>query len=125
MEFSLDGKAVAAPTLLMRFGEPGDVTLGDPASHAWRFHVLADAPTVVRRARVIPVSVELEEIAEGKAYLRASPHFGAGPGQRAELETVFGNGDGRKARITLLATPRSDAEAEEMKADAAEASAQP
>ncbi|HVV98374.1 MAG TPA: hypothetical protein VHC92_14625 [Rhodanobacteraceae bacterium] len=120
MEFSIDGKAVAAPSLIVRFGEPADVTIGDPAGHAWRFRILADAPTVVRRANVIPVSVELDEIAEGNAYLRASPHLGAVPGQRADLETIFGNGDGRKARITLVATPRAEAEVEATKADAAE-----
>ncbi|HVT31710.1 MAG TPA: hypothetical protein VHE32_03635 [Rhodanobacteraceae bacterium] len=123
MEFSIDGREIAAPTLLVRFGEPGDVTIGDPAGHAWRFRVLADAPTVVRRANVIPVSVDLDEIAEGDAYLRASPRLGAVPGQRAEIETLFGNGDGRKARITLVATPRSEAEVEAMKADATKADA--
>jgi hypothetical protein len=120
MEFSIDGKAVAAPSLIVRFDEQADVTIGDPAGHAWRFRILADAPTVVRRANVIPVSVELDEIAEGNAYLRASPHLGAVPGQRADLETIFGNGDGRKARITLVATPRSEAEVEATKADAPE-----
>jgi hypothetical protein len=120
MEFSVDGKSVAAPSLVVRFGEPADVTIGDPAGHAWRFHVLADAPTIVHRANVIPVSVELDEIADGNAYRRASPHLGAVPGQRADLETIFGDGDGRKARITLVATPRSEAEVEAMKADATE-----
>jgi hypothetical protein len=125
MEFSIDGKAIAAPSLVVRFGEAADVTIGDPSGHAWRFHVLADAPTIVHRANAIPVSVELDEIAEGRTFVRASPHFGAVPGQRAEIETIFGNGDGRKAQIALVATPRSEAEVESMKADMAEPSAEP
>jgi hypothetical protein len=112
MEFSLDGKAVAAPSVLVRFGEPADVTIGNPAEHAWHFRVLADAPAVVRRANVIPVGVELYEVAEGREYARLTPQMKLVPGQRAEIDTIFGNGDGRKAHIAIVANPRTEADVE-------------
>jgi hypothetical protein len=112
MDFSLDGKPVASPSVLVRFGEPADVTIGDPASHAWHFRVLADAPTVVRRASAIPVSVELYEVAKGQEYSRLSPQMKLVPGQRADIDTVFGNGDGRKAHVAIVANPRTEADVE-------------
>jgi hypothetical protein len=112
MQFSLNGKEVAAPNLLVRFGESADVTIGDPAGHAWRFRVLADAPAVVRRANVIPVDVELYEIAEGREFMRASPHLKLVPRQRAEIDTIFGNGDGRRAHVAIAASPRTEADVE-------------
>src|SRR4051812_28398734 len=63
IDFSIDGKRIAAPSALVAFGEEAEVTIGNPGEHAWRFHILADAPTIVRRANVIPVTVTLEEIA--------------------------------------------------------------
>ncbi|MET0231901.1 MAG: hypothetical protein ABW186_13290, partial [Rhodanobacteraceae bacterium] len=116
MEFSLDGKQVAAPSVLVRFGEAADVTIGDPAEHAWHFRVLADAPAVVRRANVIPVGVELYEIAEGREFRRLSPQLKLVPGQRADIDTMFGNGDGRKAHVAIVANPRTEADVEAVKA---------
>lgn len=110
MEFSLDGKPVASPSVLVRYGEPADVTIGDPAGHAWHFRVLADAPTVVRRANVIPVDVALYEVAKGEEYSRLSPRMKLVPGQRADIDTVFGNGDGRKAHVAIVANPRTEDE---------------
>jgi hypothetical protein len=118
MEFSLDGKQVAAPNLLVRFGEAADVTIGNPAEHAWHFRVLADAPAVVRRANVIPVGVELYEVAEGQEYSRLSPQMKLVPGQRADIDTVFGNGDGRKAHVAIVANPRTEAAVEAIRQNA-------
>jgi hypothetical protein len=115
MQFSLDGKAIAAPSVLVRFGEPADVTVGNPAEHAWRFHVLAGAPAVVRRANVIPVGVELYEVAEGREFARLTPQMKLVPGQRADIDTIFGNGDGRKAHIAIVANPRTEADVETMR----------
>jgi hypothetical protein len=115
IEFSLDGKPVAAPSALVEFGREAEVTIGDPDGHAWRFRILADEPTVVRRANVIPVGIALDEIAEGTAYPRASPKLGAVPGQRAEIETILGNGDGRRVHFSVVANPRSDAEVEALR----------
>jgi hypothetical protein len=115
MEFSLDGKQVAAPSVLVRFGEAADVTIGDPAEHAWHFRVLTDAPTVVRRANVIPVGLELYEVAKGEEYSRLSPQMKLVPGQRADIDTVFGNGDGRKAHVAIVANPRTEADVEALR----------
>jgi hypothetical protein len=115
IDFSIDGKRIAAPSALVAFGEEAEVTIGNPDEHAWRFHILADAPTIVRRANVIPVTVTLEEIAEGNVFSRASPEIGAVPGQRADIETIFGNGDGRHAHLALVANLRSDAEIEALR----------
>jgi hypothetical protein len=112
MEFSLDGKQVAAPSVLVRFGEPADVTVGDPSGHAWHFRVLADAPAVVHRANVIPVGLDLYEVAKGQEYSRLSPQMKLVPGQRADIDTVFGNGDGRKAHVAIVANPRTEADVE-------------
>ncbi|HET7923780.1 MAG TPA: hypothetical protein VFL30_02725, partial [Rhodanobacteraceae bacterium] len=46
IDFSIDGKHIAAPSALVAFGEEAEVTLGEPAEHAWRFRILASAPTV-------------------------------------------------------------------------------
>jgi len=115
MEFSLDGRQVAAPSVLVRFGEAADVTIGDPSEHAWHFRVLADTPSLVRRANVIPVGVELYEIAEGREFQRLSPQMKLVPGQRAEIDTIFGNGDGRRAHVAIVANPRTEADVEAMR----------
>ena len=115
MEFSLDGKQIAAPSMLVRFGEAADITVGDPTGHAWHFRVLADAPALVRRANVIPVGVELYEIAEGREFQRLSPQMKLVPGQRAEIDTIFGNGDGRRAHVAIVANPRTEADVEAMR----------
>jgi hypothetical protein len=115
MQFSIDGKQVAAPSVLVRFGEAADVTIGDPAEHAWHFRVLADAPTVVRRANVIPVGLELYEVAKGEEYSRLSPQMKLVPGRRADIDTVFGNGDGRKAHVAIVANPRTEADVEALR----------
>jgi hypothetical protein len=111
IDFSLDGKHVAAPSAIVAFGEEAEVTIGNPDEHAWRFRILADAPAVVHRVNVIPVSIALDEIAKGDAYNKASPQLKAVPGQRADIETIFGNGDGRHAHLTVVANPRSTADA--------------
>jgi hypothetical protein len=108
MDFRLDGKLMAAPSAIVEFGQEAEVTIGNPDEHAWRFVIVADAPTTVRRANVIPVSVDLYEIGEGKTFLRASPHFNAVPGQRADIETIFG--DGRHAHLALVANVSSAAD---------------
>jgi hypothetical protein len=115
IDFSLNGKLVASPSAIVTYGEDADVTVGDPAEHAWRFHILAEAPTVVRRVNAIPVSIEVYEIAEGKEFARASPHLKLAPGQRADFDTTFGNGDGRKVHLALAAKPKSEAEIEALK----------
>ena len=122
MDFSVDGKRIAAPSAIVEFGKEAEVTIGDENSHAWRFRILADEPTIVRRAGVIPVSVDLYEVAEGKEYLRASPHVNLSPGQRADLETIFADGDGRKAHIAVVANLRSDAEVQQMTGEGDEGS---
>lgn len=115
IDFSLDGKHIAAPSAIVAFGKEAEVTIGDPDQHAWRLRILADAPAVVHRVNVIPVSIALDEIAKGEAYAKASPELGAVPGQRADIETIFGNGDGRRAHLTVVANPRSDAEVEALR----------
>jgi hypothetical protein len=115
MEFSVDGRQVAAPSALVKFGEAADVTIGDPASHAWRFHVLADEPTTVRRANAIPVGVEIYEIAKGSEFRRVSPQLKLVPGQRADIDTIFGGGDGRKAHLAIVANPRTEADVEALR----------
>ena len=110
MDFSVSGKPVAAPSAIVEFGKEAEITIGNPDEHAWQFRIVADEPTVIRRAGVIPISVDLYEIAKGESVLRASPHFNAVPGQRADIQTIFGDDDGRKAQITLVANLRSDAD---------------
>jgi hypothetical protein len=118
MDFSLDGKRIAAPNALVAFGQEAEVTIGNPDEHAWRFRILVDAPTVVRRVNVIPVSIALDEIAKGDAYPKASPELKAVPGQRVDIETIFANGDGRHAHLAVVVTPRSDADVEALRENA-------
>lgn len=115
IDFSIDGKHVAAPSAIVAFGEEAEVMIGNPDEHAWRFRILVDAPAVVRRVNVIPVSIALDEIARGEAYAKASPELKAVPGQRVDIETIFGNGDGRHAHLAVIASPRSDAEVETLR----------
>jgi len=115
IDFIIDGKPVAAPSAIVAFGEEADVTIGNPDEHAWRLRILVDAPAVVRRVNVIPVSIALDEIAKGEAYTKASPALKAVPGQRADIETIFGNGDGRHAHLVVVANPRSEAEVEALR----------
>jgi hypothetical protein len=112
IDFSIDGKPIAAPSALVAFGEEAEITIGNPDEHAWRFRVFVDAPAVVRRVNVIPVSIALDEIAQGAAYQKASPQLKAVPGQRADIEAIFGAGDGRRAHLAVVANPRSDADVE-------------
>jgi hypothetical protein len=70
---------------------------------------------------VIPVSIVLDEIAKGNAYPKASPTLKAVPGQRADIEAIFGNGDGRRAHLAVVANPRSDAEVEAIQQGASDA----
>jgi hypothetical protein len=121
IDFSIDGKRVAAPSALVAFGEEAEVTVGDPGEHAWRFRILAGEPAVVRRVSAIPVSIALDEIAEGTAYPRASPELKAVPGQRVDVEAIFGQGDSRHVRLAVVATPRTDAEVEAMRQGSADA----
>ena len=109
IDFSIDGKHVAAPSAIVAFGEEAEVTIGNPDEHAWRLRILAGAPAIVHRVNVIPVSIALDEIAKGEAYAKASPELRAVPGQRADIETIFGDGDGRHAHLAVVANPRSDA----------------
>jgi hypothetical protein len=120
IDFTLDGKHIAAPSAIVAFGEEAEVTIGNPDEHAWRFRILADAPAVVHRVNVIPVGIALDEIAQGTAYPKASPELKAVPGQRADIETIFGDGDGRHAHLTVVANPRSEAEVQAMRGGSGE-----
>lgn len=115
IDFSIDGKRIATPSAIVAFGEEAEVMVGNPDEHAWRFRILVDPPAVVRRVNVIPVSIALDEIAKGEAYTKASPDLRAVPGQRADIETIFGNGDGRHAHLAVVANPRSEAEVEALR----------
>jgi len=117
IDFSLDGKRIAAPSAIVEFGQEAEVTIGDPDGHAWRFRILADAPTVDHRVTIIPVGIALDEIAKNNAYPKAAPQLKAVPGQRADIETIFGNGDGRRAHLVVVANPRSDADIEALRAN--------
>jgi hypothetical protein len=113
---AINGKPVAAPSLVVEYGTPADVTIEKPdRTGSWQFHVTVDPPTMIRRATTIPVDIAITELTAGESYLRAEPQIGTVPGQRATIETIFGNDDGRKATIQLVATPRSDAEVEAIK----------
>lgn len=113
MDFSLNGRAVAAPSAIVEFGQQADVTVGDEM-HGWRFSIVADEPRIVHRATVIPIEIGLYELVNGDAVLRSSPHFAVAPGQRADLETIFQD-DSRKAHIGLIANLRSDEDVEALK----------
>ena len=112
-DFSVNGKPIASSSTLVEFGQPADVTIDKPdLTGSWQFHIVADPPTMIRRATAIPIDIEIYEITAGHSYLRAAPHFGAVPGQHADLQMIFGDDDGRNARIGLVASPRSDAQAQ-------------
>ena len=120
IDFSIDGKPIAAPNTIVAFGQEAEVTIGNPDDHAWRFRILVDEPAVVRRVNVIPVGIALDEIANGDAYPKASPQLKAVPGQRADIETIFGDGDGRHAHLAVVVMPRTDADIEALRANAAD-----
>lgn len=112
-EFSVEGKPLAAPSTVVEFGQPADIVIDKPdLTGAWQFHIVVDAPTLIHRVTTIPIEIEISEITAGQTVLRAAPHFGAVPGQRADLQMIFGDDDGRSARIALVANPRSDVEAQ-------------
>lgn len=112
-EFSVEGKLLGAPSAVVEFGQPADIVIDKPdLTGAWQFHIFADAPTLIHRVTTIPIEIEISEITAGQTVLRAAPHFGAVPGQRADLQMIFGDDDGRSARIGLVANPRSDADVE-------------
>ena len=115
IDFSLDGKHGAAPSAIVAYGQEAEVTIGDPDEHAWRFRILVDPPAVVRRVNTIPVSIALDEIAKGTAYPKASPDLRAVPGQRADIETILGDGDGRRVHLVVVANPRSDTDVEALR----------
>ncbi len=117
-EFSVEGKLLAAPSTLVAFGQPADIVIDKPdLTGSWQFHIVADAPTLIHRVTTIPIEIEISEITAGQTYLRAAPHIGAVPGQRADLQMIFGDDDGRSARIGLVANPRSDADVEASRAN--------
>ena len=112
-EFSVEGKPLAAPSTLVEFGQPADIVIDKPdLTGAWQFHIVVDAPTPIHRVTTIPIDIEISEITGGQTYLRATPHIGAVPGQRVDLQMIFGEDDGRSARIGLVVNLRSDAEVE-------------
>ena len=112
-EFSVEGKLLAAPSTLVEFGQPADIEIDKPdLTGTWQFHITADAPTLIHRVTTIPIEIEISEITAGQTYLRAAPHIVAVPGQHADLQMIFGDDDGRSARIGLVANPRSDAQAQ-------------
>jgi hypothetical protein len=119
MDFSVNGRPVAAPSTVVEFGKEAEITLSrDDGATGWQFRIVADEPTIVHRVNVIPISMDLFELINGQAVLRASPHFAVAPGQRADLDTQFGEDDGRKAHIGLVASLRADAGAETPASDA-------
>ena len=93
-----------AQQLTVDFGEAANLAIDKPdQTGSWQLHITADAPTLIRRVTTIPINIEIYEITAGQSYLRASPHIGAVPGQVADLEMIFGNDDGRNARIRVVA----------------------
>jgi hypothetical protein len=119
MDFSVNGRPVAAPSTIVEFGREAEITLSrDDGMTGWQFRIVADEPTIVHRVNVIPVRMDLFELINGQAVLRATPHFAVAPGQRADLDTQFGEDDGRKAHIGLVANLRADAGAETPSSDA-------
>ena len=104
IEFSVQGRPVLAQELTLEFGEAANLVIDKPdQTGAWQVRVTADEPMLIRRVTTIPIDIEIYEITAGQSYLRASPHVGAVPGQLADLEMIFGNDDGRKARIRVVA----------------------
>jgi hypothetical protein len=113
LDFSVEGKPVAAQSTLIEFGQPADITI-DKAdmTGSWQLHIVVDPPALIRRVTAIPIDIEIYEITAGQSYLRAAPHINAAPGQHADLQMIFGDDDGRRARIGLVANLRSDADAQ-------------
>jgi hypothetical protein len=113
IELSLNGRSVAvAPGTIVEFGKESEITLSRDGMTGWQFRILADEPTVVRRATAVPVEIAIYELVNGEPVLRAAPHLRIALGQRADLDTTFGEDDGRKAHIALVANLRSDADVE-------------
>ena len=84
--FAINGKPVAAPSLVVEYGTPADVTIEKPdRTGSWQFHVTVDPPTMIRRATTIPVDIAIVELTAGQSYLRAEPQIGTVPGQRATI----------------------------------------
>lgn len=115
IDFAVNGRTIAAPRVIAELGQPADITLGDEM-HGWRFSIVADEPKTIHRVTAIPIDIGVYELVNGQSILRASPHFGVAPGQRADFDTIFAD-DGRKAHIALVANPRSDADVQAMKAE--------
>jgi len=113
MDFSVNRHDIAQPRAIVELGKEAEITIGNE-THGWQFRILVEEPTVVRRATVIPTNIELYELINGEAILRASPHIAVAPGQHAELDVTFGEEDGRKAHLGLSANFRTDAEVEAM-----------
>lgn len=118
IDFSVNGRAIAAPSALVEFGKEAEITLSrDDGISGWRFAIVADEPTVIHRVNVIPISIDVYELVNGESVLRATPHFAVAPGQRADLDTTFGEDDGRSAHIALVANLRSDGDVEALEQD--------
>ena len=113
MDFSVNRHDIAQPRVIVELGKETEITIGNE-THGWQFRILVDVPAVVRRATVIPTDIELYELINGEAILRASPHIAVAPGQHAELDVTFGEEDGRKAHLGLSANLRTDADVEAM-----------
>ena len=112
IEFSVQDRPVLAQQLTVDFGEAANLVIDKPdQTGSWQLRIAADAPTLIRRVTTIPIDIEIYEITAGRSYLRASPHVGAVPGQIADLEMIFGNDDGRKARIRVVANVVARSEA--------------
>ena len=117
MELSVNGHPISSPIAIVEFGKEAEITMShDDGVTGWQFRIIADELTTIRRMNVIPISVDLFELANGQRVLRASPHFNVAPGQRADLETIFADEDGRKAHIVLVANLRSQADVDAMPA---------
>jgi hypothetical protein len=109
IDFSVNGHPVAAPNTIVEFGKEAEVTIRDANGvHGWQIAFVVDAPTLARRAMVMPSRFALSEMAKDQAFLRAEPHLNLVPGQRATLDMAFD--DGRKASFAVLAEIRSAAE---------------
>jgi hypothetical protein len=110
MDFSVNGRPIAAPSTIVEFGKEAEITLSRDGMTGWQFRILADEAAVVRRATAIPIDIAIYELVNGEPVLRATPHLRIVLGQRVDLDTTFGEDDGRKAHIALVANLRSDAE---------------
>jgi len=109
IDFKVNGHAIASPNTIVEFGKEAEVTIRDANGiHGWQIAFVVDEQSLVRRAMVMPMRVQLLELANDKSFLRAEPHLNLVPGQRANLEIAFD--DGRKASLSVLAEIRSAAE---------------